>query len=406
MRPESEEQLAEVVRDTTRPLHIQGGGTRPVGRVVDGDVLNASGLSGISVYEPGALTLVAAAGTPMAEINAALETEHQMLSFEPMDHRALLGTSGTPTLGGVVAGNVSGPRRVSAVGACRDSVLGVRFVDGSGQVVKNGGRVMKNVTGYDLSKLMCGAYGTLGVLSEVALKVLPRPDAEATLTVPGLNEAQAVAAMAAALKSPFEVTGAAYDPAVGVQLRVEGLSASVTYRAGKLQALMAPFGAAGITDDKAASAAIWRAIRDVEGLKDHAVVVRLSIKPSALPELMSSAANLLFDQHSKAAGFDVLADWGGGLVWFGASARQLEICAGVMPDRDGPAGDVGGQILLEYLQSYCEMEGGHATLIKGPESLRRTVHAFQPEAAPVAALTTGLRKRFDPRGILNPGLME
>lgn len=406
MRPESETQLAEMVREAKEPLRIQGGGTRPVGRILEGTVLDARGLRGISLYEPGALTLVAGAGTPVSEIEAALEAHNQMLAFEPMDHRTLLGTSGTPTLGGVVAGNVSGPRRVSAVGACRDSVLGVRFVDGAGQVVKNGGRVMKNVTGYDLSKLMCGAYGTLGVLSEVALKVLPRPEAEATLTVPGLNVAQAVDAMAAALKSPFEVTGAAWDPAFGVRLRIEGLSASVAYREGRLQALMAPFGAASITDDSRASAQIWRAIRDVERLKDHAVVVRVSIKPGNLTELLHLASETLCDPRTRAPGFDIVADWGGGLVWFGAKTPQLEICAQALSAGQGAVAETGGRILLDYLKRHCAGAGGHATLIKGPVGLRRGVASFQPEAAPVAALTTGLRQRFDPRGILNSGLME
>ena len=301
---------------------------------------------------------------------------------------------------------LSGPRRVSAVGACRDSVLGVRFVDGSGQVVKNGGRVMKNVTGYDLSKLMSGAYGTLGVLSEVALKVLPRPEGEATLSVPGLSAAQAVAAMAAALKSPFEVSGAAWDPLVGVQLRVEGLSASVTYRASRLQSLLAPFGAARVTDDNQASAMIWRAIRDVERLKDHAVVVRVSIKPGNLTELLHLASETLCDPRTRAPGFDIVADWGGGLVWFGATTPQLEICAQALPAGQGAVAETGGRILLDYLQRHCAGAGGHATLIKGPVGLRRAVASFQPEAAPVAVLTTGLRQRFDPRGILNSGLME
>ncbi len=176
LKPESEEQLAEMVRGANGPLSVRGGGTRHMPG--DGEALTTSGLTGITLYEPGALTLVALAGTPMAVVEKALAKEGQRLPFEPMDHRALLGTKGTPTIGGAVAMNVSGPRRVQA-GACRDSLIGVRFVDGEGTVIKNGGRVMKNVTGYDLVKLMAGARGSLGVLSEVSFKVLPSAATEA-----------------------------------------------------------------------------------------------------------------------------------------------------------------------------------------------------------------------------------
>ncbi|PVH29184.1 FAD-binding protein [Pararhodobacter oceanensis] len=377
MQPRTEAELAEAVRGAAGPLRICGGGTRGIGRVVPGELLSLAGISGISLYEPGALTLVAAAGTPLEEIEAALAAEGQMLAFEPMDHRVLLGSFGVPTIGGVVAANVSGPRRVSAVGACRDALLGVRFVDGSGQVIKNGGRVMKNVTGYDLSKLMAGAYGTLGVLSEVALKVLPRPEAETVLTIAGLDAGQAVKAMAAALGSPYEVTGAAYDPARGVHMRVEGLRASVQYRARELAALLAGFGTVALEEDRGASAALWQQIRDVERLAPHQVVVRVSMKPSDLPVILQDVG----------AGDDYLADWGGGLLWIAAS------------ETDGPA-------LLENLQQFCARSGGHATLVKAPEAMRRSLRSFQPEPAALAALTAGLRARFDPRGILNPGLME
>ena len=176
MHPSNELELADAIRDAGGALRIVGGGTRGVAG--QGDLLSAAGLAGIRLFEPAALTLVAGAGTPLAEIEAVLAKEGQRLAFEPGDWRGLIGSEGVSTIGGVVAANISGPRRVQA-GACRDALLGVRFVDGSGTVVKNGGRVMKNVTGYDLARLLAGSWGTLGVLSEVGLKVLPAPEAVA-----------------------------------------------------------------------------------------------------------------------------------------------------------------------------------------------------------------------------------
>ena len=238
MTPQTEQELADVIASAKGPLRISGGGTRPIGNPVVGEALSTSGLSGISLYEPGALTIVAQAGTPVAEIEAALDSENQHLAFEPMDHRAMLGTDGVPTIGGVVSGNISGSRRIS-VGACRDHMLGVRFVDGAGVITKNGGRVMKNVTGYDLVKLLCGSHGTLGVLSEVALKVLPAAAASAGVRIDGQSVAAAVTAMSRALGSPWDVTGAAHRPSDGATLiRLEGSVASVAERAKKLAALL------------------------------------------------------------------------------------------------------------------------------------------------------------------------
>ena len=264
IRPETEAELAEVVAGATGPFRIIGGGTRDYGRPVAETDLSVTGLSGITLYEPGALTMVARAGTSLAEIEAALGRENQRLPFEPMDHRALLGTTGEPTIGGVVAANVSGPRRVM-VGAARDYVLGLRFVDGRGTVIRNGGRVMKNVTGYDLVKLMSGAFGTLGVLSEVSLKVMPKVEIQLCLRIEGLNAKQAVAAMSAALGSPFEVSGAAQDLDGAVVLRLEGFDASVRYRADKLTQVLAGFGTVEILDDQAQCDTLWRDIRDARG---------------------------------------------------------------------------------------------------------------------------------------------
>lgn len=373
MTPKTEEELAQMIKGANGPLRIQGGGTRAIGKC-DGEMLSTAAMSGISLYEPGALTIVTGAGTPVAEVEAALAADNQRLAFEPMDHRALLGTAGTPTMGGLAAANISGPRRIS-VGACRDFMLGVRFVDGSGNIVKNGGRVMKNVTGYDLVKLMTGAYGTLGVLTEISMKVLPDVETSGSVLLHGLSDADAVAAMSAALGSPFEATGVAHIPrAVSgdplTMIRVEGFEKSVTYRAEKLRDLLKPFGEATIEVGDVAggqgSVASWQAVRDVTAFAGQdGDVWRLSTKPS-------DAAGLVAKMDAKAVQYD----WGGGLIWaLTDSGRDLRAAIGPFD--------------------------GHATLIRGTAD----VPTFQPEAPALAAITNGIRAKFDPRGILNSGIM-
>ncbi|GGF62518.1 glycolate oxidase FAD binding subunit [Mameliella alba] len=375
MRPESEADLAEVIGSASDPFHIRGGGTRAVGVTSAAAVLETGGLSGVSLYEPGALTLVARAGTPLAEIEGALAAEGQRLAFEPMDHRGLLGTSGEPTIGGVVAANVSGPRRVQA-GAARDFLLGVRFVDGAGQVVKNGGRVMKNVTGYDLVKLMCGSWGTLGVLTEVSLKVLPVPETAACLMIDGLDEAGAQEVMSRALTSPYEVTGAAHAPGgPGEQpltlLRLEGFAGSVAYRTGRLQEMLTNLSVRVETDPERV-AALWRWVRDVEIMQGTGGDVwKFSVRPSEAPGLVAR----LRASHPVER---VLYDWGGGLIWVESAP--------------------GTDLRPKGLQ-------GHATLIRASEQTRLELPVFQPEPTAVAALSAGIRARFDPRGMLNPGIM-
>ena len=282
MKPETETALAAMIKGADAPVRIVGGGTRPIG-AVSGQVLSTTGLSGISLYEPGALTIVAGAGTPLSTLNEALAEGNQRLAFEPMDHRGLLGTTGEPTIGGVVAANVSGPRRIQA-GACRDALLGVRFVDGSGRVLKNGGRVMKNVTGYDLVKLMAGSWGTLGVLTEVSLKVLPVPEAVGVVLIEGLSDRDAVRALSMALGSPFDVTGAAHTPrgidgAPVTMIRIEGFADSVAYRAEQQQSLLAEFGPSTVETDPARTSAGWKWIRDVEAFHTLDSIGRIS-RPS------------------------------------------------------------------------------------------------------------------------------
>lgn len=373
--PRDEKDLVETIAGTKTPLRIQGGGTRSIGNPLQGDVLSTSEISGITLYEPGALTLVAKAGTPVAEIEAALDAESQMLPFEPMDHRTLLRTSGTPTIGGVVAGNVSGPRRVQA-GACRDSLIGVRFVDGGGEIISNGGRVMKNVTGYDLTKLMAGSHGTLGVLTQVSFKLLPKPEAVAVLLFTGLTINRAIAAMTIALRSPFEITGAAHTPSgldsdPVTMLRIEGFEDSVSYRANQLRLLLSDFGNPEIERRPAgaeSAASGWRWVRDAETFAGSETVWRVHLPPSNATELV--------ERLRPEGATQFLLDWGGGLIW-SAAPPELDI--------------------------RKQMTAGHATLIKSDVAKHRVFH---PDPAPLAMLAQNLRQQFDPRGVLNPGLLE
>ncbi len=366
LRPTTEAEFAEAIKGANGPLSIVGGGTRTL-RPAEGAALETSGLSGITLYEPGALTLVARAGTTLDEIEAALDTENQRLAFEPPRLANVLGRKGASTIGGIIAANASGPRRIQA-GACRDFALGVRFVDGAGTVVKNGGRVMKNVTGYDLVKLMAGSWGTLGVLSEVSLKVMPKPETAATLSLHGQSPTEAIAAMSRALGSPFDVTGAAHLPADAKTLiRIEGFADSVAYRTEQLSSLLGPLGEIDQADN-----AIWNDVRDLKPfVGTSADIWRISVRPSdgaavvaALPE-----------------GADWFFDWGGGLVWVAC-----------------PAGT--------NLRSALVGLGGHATLVRAEAATHSALGTFHPEPPAVTALSDGLRARFDPRSILNAGLMR
>ncbi len=363
MRPGDEAELADIVRGAVGPLVFQGGGTRGVG-VCAGEMVETGGLSGITLYEPGALTMVVRAGTPVAEIEAALAVEGQRLAFEVPDMRGVLGTDGVSTIGGVIAANASGPRRVQA-GAARDFLLGVRFVDGRGAVVSNGGRVMKNVTGYDLVKLMAGSRGRLGCLTEVSLKVLPVPETGATLVARDLSPGAAVAAMARALGSPYEVTGAGHLDCGGVpetRLRIEGMAGSVAYRLGRLRDLMGP-------GWEVAAGDLWPEVRDVSPFAGRAGAVwRLHLKPSDAPGVLARVRDGL-------PGVPAMFDWGGGLIWVLTPAESAAVVRGALA-----------------------AVGGHATLWRAAPGMG-DVAVMPPEAAGVAALSAGLRRQFDPKGL-------
>ncbi|ACL55709.1 glycolate oxidase subunit GlcE [Methylobacterium nodulans] len=387
-QPRTEAEAADLVAAAAarrERLRIVGGGTRTaIGRPAqDEATLSSGGLTGITLYEPAELVIRALAGTPLAEVEARLAAAHQMLPFEPMDHRALLGSAGEPTIGAVAAGNISGPRRITA-GAARDSLIGVRFVNGRGEVVKSGGRVMKNVTGLDLVKLMAGSWGTLGFLTEVTFKVLPVPERTATLVFPGLDDGRAVEALSLGLGSPFEITGAAHWPAgIGAAqartfLRIEGFSASIDYRLGELRRLLRRFGTPEVIEGEAATAH-WRAVRDATPLaaEGDGAVWRISTAPSRGPQVTAAIA-----RERMATWF---YDWGGGLIWL----------------RTDTAGDAGAALV----RAAVARAGGHATLVRAPEAVRASVPVFEPLSEPLMRLTAGIKAAHDPAGLFNPGRM-
>jgi glycolate oxidase FAD binding subunit len=393
--PTSETEAVDIIRQASSegmPLAITGGSTRSGfgNRVRAEQVLSTRKLSGIVSYNPAEMTMSARAGTPMAEIEAALTGNRQMLAFEPMDHRGVMGTSGQPTIGGVFAANVSGPRRITA-GAARDHLLGIRFINGSEETIKSGGRVMKNVTGLDLVKLLCGSHGTLGLLTEVTFKVLPLPPAAATIVAFGLDDAQAAAAMAHAMAMPVEVSGAAhltesvryrfigssYPEGAATVLRLEGLPASVAVRVEKLKAAFAQVAPATVLDQEATER-LWRDIRDVRPYADgtQKPLWRVSVAPTAGHQLVAALR--------LQTGVDTFYDWQGGLVWLRMEA------------------DVEAEMLRRFIKG---LGGGHATLVRASDAVRDGTAAFEPEPAPVAALSARLKEKFDPKGIFNPGKM-
>jgi len=374
-----------------KALEVIGRGSkRAIGRAAQWDMtLDLSGLAGITLYEPAELVLSARAGTPLSEIEALVAANGQELAFEPMDYGLLLGTaSGSGSIGGALAANLSGPRRIKA-GAARDHFLGFSAVSGRGETFKSGGRVVKNVTGYDLCKLLAGSWGTLAAMTDVTVKVLPRAETEATVLVLGLDDAAAVRAMSAAMTSPCDVSGAAHVPAgiaasagrAATALRLEGVAPSVAHRKGTLEALLTAFGPLEALAE-APSRALWRTLRDAaplaaQGPAGGRPVWRISVTPARGAE----AGRTLAEQ----AGAEILYDWAGGLIW-----------AAVPPSDDAAAGQV---------RAAAAAAGGHATLIRAPAAVRAAVAVFEPEEAALGALTGRVKESFDPRGVLNAGRM-
>jgi len=361
------------------PLAIEGNGTkrgllRPVQAA---RTLSTRAHSGITFYRPSELVISARAGTPISEIEAALAEKGQHLIAEPPPTGALFGNDQPATIGGIVAANLSGPRRI-AWGAMRDHVLGMRFVNGVGEVIRSGGRVLKNVTGLDLCKLLTGAHGTLGVITEVTLKVLPAPETQATIAVVVPDARAGVRALAAGLGSPYGVSGAAFLPDAGLALlRLEDFAPSVAYRAGRLAQDLSSHGEVRMLE-AAESRDLWRRIRDAEPLAAAAeeAVWRVSVRPSAGPEVLAAAT---------AAGMRGFLDWGGGLVWLA-----------------GPATAEAHAVVMRAATAA----GGNFVLFRAPEPLRLAVPVLPEEPPPLADLSRRVKAALDPAGILNPGRMR
>ena len=370
-KPASEAELAEIVRSDGGPFEIVGTATkRGLGRPVQREaILDLSGLSEVAVYEPEELILEAGAGARLADIEALIDARGQQFAFEPPDLSALLGSAHSGTLGGMVACNLAGPRRIKA-GAARDHILGVRAVSGRGEIFKAGARVVKNVTGYDLPKLMCSSYGTLAAMTAVTLKVLPRPETEETIVLDGLDDAGAVAAMSTAMQSSAEVAGAAHVPGEAVYLRLEGIAPSVVARRDGLAKLL---GRPVRILAAQSSQAKWKAIRDVLPLADdHARPVwRLSVTPSDAPAVIARLKERIDLRY--------LLDWAGGLIWLDVP----------------PADDAHASVIRGALRS------GHAMLIRAGEDTRAAIDVFQPQDQALAALSARVKAALDPDRVFN-----
>src|SRR5262245_2395475 len=397
LRPEDQGGVTDAILTAIAertPMEIVGSATmRTIGRPLATPLkLDLSGLAGLKFYEPEELVLSAKAGTLRSELSELMAARRQAFAFEPPDFARLLGSNRGGTLGGMIAANLSGPRRIRS-GALRDHILGFSAISGRGEAFQCGGRSMKNVTGYDLPKLMAGSWGTLCALTEVTMKVMPAPETTATLLLFGLQDEAAGAAMREAMRSPLDISGAAHLPAdvarlsalaeiagVGSSvtlLRLEGFAESVSFRLAEIERRAS---AERAVLDPQRSEAAWADIRDVHLLAEprERIIWRVSLPPADGPRAMA---------HIRTAAPAALGyyDWAGGLLWVSVPLSEhgsAQVVRGAIP----PA-------------------TGHATLIRGPESLRASVFVFEPLPDPLAKLTERVKQAFDPFRILNPGRM-
>jgi glycolate oxidase FAD binding subunit len=392
------EQVVRAAIASEQPLEIIGHGSkRRIGQpMATNALLDLSALNAVTSYEPNELIITVQAGAPLADVKSLIDSKNQQFAFEPIDTAALLGTPSLGTIGGMIGAGLAGPRRIKAGGA-RDHLLGAHAVSGFGDSFKAGGRVVKNVTGYDLCKLLAGSWGTLAVMTEVTLKVMPRPESERTLLLRGLDDVAANKAMTAALGSPFDVSGAAHVPnsvfraaagglgELGSQreavtlLRLEGITASAAHRAAALAKVLSPFGAAESIED-AASAAVWSSIRDVEPFAAGGTLGAWPVWRIVCPPASGGALGQVL---SRDTGGDVIYDWGGGLIWT------------ALP----PGPDAQAALVRARVNAF----GGHATLVRASDEVRRNVDVFHPQPRGLADLSERVRQSFDPKNILNRG---
>jgi glycolate oxidase FAD binding subunit len=367
LQPRDAADVAEIVAGAVRPLEPIGGGSkRSIGQPVAADIVDLNALSGIVNYEPAELVLTARAATPLVAVEQALAAHAQRLAFEPPDFGRLLGDERPQTIGGVLAGNLAGSRRATA-GAARDHFLGFQAVTGLGEPFKAGGKVVKNVTGYDLPKLLAGSWGTLAVLTEVTIRVVPAPELDRTLVVAAGSVGECLALAGTALRSSHDVSAAGVDPQRGSLLRLEGFAASVEARTRALCAELRCTPDQVLEGD--ASRACWHELSSATALEDSPVVWRISVPPADAQRVLD---RLEPDRY--------LLDWGGGLITAGYPA-------------------------VDAARVRAAFTNGHATLLKAPAAARAATAVFQPQPAPIAAAAARLRTAFDPRGILNPGRM-
>ena len=378
-RPKTAAEVLALVADagaSGRRLDVVGGGTkRSIGAASGADaVLSLARLDEVIDYAPEELVLTAQAGARLSDLERLVAAQGQMLPFEPPHLTGLLGSKGRPTLGGALAANLSGPRRIR-VGAARDHFLGFEAVTGRGEAVKAGGKVVKNVTGYDLSKLMAGSWGTLAVLTEVTIRVLPTARTELTLLFFGLDDQRACEVMARAMNAPVELSGAAHLPArtaaraplrgemAVTALRLEGFEASVLARAEGLAVDLKGFGRLEQLDAEH-SREFWAQVREVEAFwGDKRPLWRIAVPPASGWRVGEALAG------------ETLYDWAGGLVWLLGEEDPAKVRASV------------------------RALGGHASCYRGEAP------AFEPLSGPLAALSGRVKAAFDPKGVLNRGRM-